>query len=111
MDSTQSRKDAEDLQHLGYVQELLREMGGFSSFAVSFSVISILTGATQLYGYGLSHGGPLQLTFGWLLVSFFTLAVALAMAELASAYPTAGACYHWSHIWGGRGMGWLTASL
>ena len=81
---SQIELDVRDLQKLGYVQELFREMGGFSNFAVSFSVISILTGATQLYGYGLSHGGPLQMSLGWLLVSFFTMLVALAMAELAS---------------------------
>ena len=102
-------QDAADLQKLGYAQELLRGMGGFSNFAVSFSVISILTGATQLYGYGLQHGGPLQMSAGWLVVSFFTMMVALSMAELASAYPTAGALYHWSCILGGRGLGWFTA--
>ncbi len=94
---------------MGYAQELLRDMGGFSNFALSFSIISILTGAIQLYGYGLRHGGPLQMSAGWLLVSFFTLTVALAMAELASAYPTAGALYHWSSFLGGRALGWFTA--
>jgi len=84
-------------------------MGGFSSFALSFSVISILTGATQLYGYGLQHGGPIEFSLGWLLVSVFTLAIALSMAELASSYPTAGALYHWSSFLGGRGLGWFTA--
>ena len=105
----QLKQDAHDLKRFGYAQELLREMGGFSSFAISFSVISILTGAIQLYGYGLAHGGPLQIMGGWLLVSFFTLFVALSMAELASAYPTAGALYHWSSFLGGRGIGWFTA--
>ncbi|MDE2142542.1 MAG: amino acid permease [Elusimicrobia bacterium] len=102
-------QDARDLEKMGYVQELLRGMGGFSSFAVSFSVISILTGAIQLYGYGLQHGGPLQMSLGWLVVSFFTMAVALSMAELASAYPTAGALYHWASFLGGRELGWFTA--
>lgn len=105
----QLEQDAKDLQKMGYAQELLRDMGGFSNFAISFSVISILTGATQLFGYGLQHGGPLQMSAGWLLVSFFTMLVALSMAELASAYPTAGALYHWSSFLGGRAMGWFTA--
>lgn len=107
----QNDQDAKDLAKMGYAQELLRDMGGFSNFAISFSVISILTGATQLFGYGLQHGGPLQMSLGWLLVSFFTMAVALSMAELASAYPTAGALYHWSSFLGGRAMGWFTACL
>src|SRR4051794_758805 len=97
---TQLESDAADLKKIGYVQELLRDMGGFSSFALSFSVVSIITGITQLYGYGFQHGGPLQLTFGWILVSIFTMSVALSMAELASAFPTAGALYHWSSILG-----------
>lgn len=105
----QQEQDAKDLRRMGYAQELLRDMGGFSNFAISFSVISILTGATQLFGYGLQHGGPLQMSAGWLLVSFFTMLVALSMAELASAYPTAGALYHWSSFLGGRAMGWFTA--
>lgn len=105
----QQEQDAKDLQKMGYAQELLRDMGGFSNFAISFSIISILTGATQLFGYGLQHGGPLQMSAGWLLVSFFTMFVALSMAELASAYPTAGALYHWSSFLGGRAMGWFTA--
>jgi len=66
----QKDRDAEDLQKLGYVQELLRDMGGFSNFAVSFSVVSILTGATQLYGYGLNHGGP-NSNVRWLVLGFF----------------------------------------
>lgn len=102
-------QDARDLQKMGYTQELLRKLGGFSNFAVSFSVISILTGATQLYGYGLQHGGPLQMSLGWTLVSLFTMTVALSMAELASAYPTAGALYHWATYLGGKRIGWFTA--
>jgi amino acid transporter len=47
--------------------------------------------------------------WGWILVGFFTLIVSLAMAELASAYPTAGALYHWSSFLGGRTVGWFTA--
>ncbi|MBI5245807.1 MAG: amino acid permease [Elusimicrobia bacterium] len=105
----QHEQDAQDLKKMGYAQELLRDMGGFSNFAISFSIISILTGAIQLYGYGLQHGGPLQMSVGWLVVSLFTMAVALSMAELASAYPTAGALYHWSSFLGGKGLGWFTA--
>jgi amino acid transporter len=37
--------------------------------------------------------------------------VALAMAELASAFPTAGALYHWSALLGGPAWGWATAML
>ncbi|HVE70321.1 MAG TPA: amino acid permease [Thermoanaerobaculia bacterium] len=103
--------DEEYLKSLGYRQQLLREMGGFSNFAVSFSIISILTGAVLLYGYGLKFAGPIVNSVGWPIVSLFTLAVAASMAEIASAYPTAGGLYYWSLKLGGRGWGWLTAWL
>ena len=103
------RRDEEDLSRLGYAQQLLREMGGFSNFAISFSVISILTGAVLLYGYGLKLAGPIINTVGWPIVSLFTLAVATSMAELASLYPTAGGLYFWAFRLGGRGWAFTTA--
>jgi amino acid transporter len=105
----QRERDTHQLRRLGYVQQLLREMGGFSNFALSFSVISILTGAVTLYGYGLQQGGPLVMSLGWPLVAVMTLPVAMSLAQLASAYPTAGALYHWSSIFGGTGWGFFTA--
>lgn len=107
----QIQQDARDLERLGYAQQLFREMGGFSNFAISFSIISILTGAVLLFGYGLKFAGPIINTVGWPVVSLFTLCVAASMAELASAYPTAGGLYYWSLRLGGRGWGWVTAWL
>jgi len=105
------RQDVLDLHRLGYAQQLFREMGGFSNFAISFSIISVLTGAVLLFGYGLKLAGPIVNSVGWPVVSLFTLAVAASMAELASAYPTAGGLYFWAHRLGGRGWGWVTAWL
>jgi amino acid transporter len=84
-------------------------MGGFSNFAISFSIISILTGAILLYGYGLGFAGPIINTYGWPLVSLFVLCIAASMAELASAYPTAGGLYFWAHRLGGHKWAWVTA--
>ena len=91
-DASPSR-DVQDLGRFGYAQELFRSMGGFSNFAISFSIISILTGAVTLYGYGLEMGGPLEMTLGWPVATLFTLLLASSMAELCSAYPTSGAMY------------------
>jgi amino acid transporter len=103
--------DAAQLQRLGYAQQLLREMGGFSNFAVSFSIISILTGAVTLYGHGLRFGGPFVMAVGWPLVAVMTLLVAASLAQLASSFPTAGALYHWSAMLGGPRVGFFTAWL
>jgi hypothetical protein len=61
-------QDAHEPGRLGYAQELFRTMGGFSNFAISFSIISILTGAVTLFGYGFEMGGPLQMSLGWRLI-------------------------------------------
>jgi amino acid transporter len=107
----QLEADEDQLRKLGYAQQLLRDMGGFSNFAVSFSIISILTGAVTLYGHGLGFGGPLVMSVGWPLVAVMTLAVAASLAQLASSFPTAGALYHWAAMLGGPGVGFFTAWL
>jgi amino acid transporter len=103
--------DSRQLARLGYPQELLRRLGGFSSFAIGFSVISVVTGIASTFGDALAAGGPAGPGLGWPLVACGTLVVALAMAELASAFPTAGALYHWACLLGGSSWGWATAML
>lgn len=88
--------DTEQLHQLGYAQELRRGMRTFSNFAVSFTIISILSGCLTLFGFGMNTGGPAVMTLGWLVVGFFVTLVALGMAEVASSYPTAGGLYYWS---------------
>jgi len=88
--------DERRLHELGYAQELNRTMSGFSNFAVSFTIISILSGCLTLYGTGMADGGPAMITWGWPLVGLMTLIVGLSMAEVCSSYPTAGGLYYWS---------------
>ena len=88
--------DEEELHRLGYAQELRRRMSGFSNFAVSFTIISILSGCLTLYGTGMTDGGPVIITWGWPFVGVMTLFVGLAMAEVCSSFPTAGGLYYWS---------------
>jgi amino acid transporter len=113
---TQSRddviqQDIADLHKLGYAQELYRSMGGFSNFAISFSIISILTGAVILYDYGLAWAGTAAVMIGWPLITVFVLAIAASMGEIASAYPTAGGLYYWASRMKNKNWGWWTAWL
>src|SRR6476469_6426450 len=101
-------RDTERLHALGYAQELRRSMGGFSNFAISFTIISILSGTLTLYGTGLNYGGPVMEAYGWPIVSVFVLIVGLGMAEIASKYPTAGGLYYWASKLGGPVWGWFT---
>ncbi|KAK3388263.1 amino acid permease-domain-containing protein [Sordaria brevicollis] len=88
--------DESRLAQFGYKQELDRDWGLAHNFGVSFSIISVITGLTTLFSYGLSTGGPAVMSISWLVVSFFTLLVATAMAEIVSAIPTSGGPYFWS---------------
>jgi amino acid transporter len=94
--STGSSRDTERLHQLGYAQELRRGMKTFSNFAVSFTIISILSGCLTLFGFAMNTGGPAVMTLGWLFVGAFVIVVALGMAEVASSYPTAGGLYYWA---------------
>jgi amino acid transporter len=95
-DGGKQSKDVQRLHELGYAQELRRGMRTFSNFAVSFTIISILSGCLTLFYFAMNVGGPAVMTLGWLVVGFFVLMVALGMAEVASSYPTAGGLYYWA---------------
>ncbi len=107
-EATTPSDDERRLAELGYKQELARSWSGFSNFAISFTIVSILTGGLASYGIGLANGGPITMAWGWPLVSVMVLFVGLAMAELASAYPTSGGLYWWASELGGPVWGWFT---
>ena len=101
-------QDIKRLHGMGYAQELFRAMGGFSNFAISFTIISVLSGCLTLFYAGITTSGFAAGSIGWPLVTVFVVIVALGMAELASAYPTAGGLYFWASKLGGAGWGWFT---
>ncbi|HLJ01792.1 MAG TPA: amino acid permease [Solirubrobacteraceae bacterium] len=101
-------QDEQRLAELGYKQELRRGWSGFSNFAISFSIISILAGCFTTYGQAWINGGPVAISIGWPLISIMILLVAFSMSELASAMPTAGGIYYWASKLGGPGWGWFT---
>ncbi|KAJ1271070.1 hypothetical protein BS78_06G100700 [Paspalum vaginatum] len=93
------------LNELGYKQELRREMTLFKTLAISFSTMTLFTGITPLYGSSLQYAGPASLVWGWVVVSFFTWFVGIAMAEICSSFPTTGSLYFWAAhlagpVWG-----------
>jgi amino acid transporter len=101
-------EDERTLHKLGYAQELFRAMGGFQNFAISFTIISILAGCLTSYYIAFESGGPIAVTWGWLLIGLFSTIISLAMAEIASAFPTAGGLYYWASKLGSPGWGWAT---
>src|SRR6195256_2450536 len=101
-------EDEQLLAELGYKQELERSWGGFTNFAISFSIISILAGCFTNFFAAWNNGGPGMVSIGWPVVSAFILIIALCMAEVVSAMPTAGGIYYWASKLGGPSWGWFT---
>src|SRR5207245_2529357 len=100
--------DERQLAHLGYKQELTRAWSGFTNFAISFTIISVLAGTFTTFGQAWNAGGPLAISIGWPVICIFVLLVAVSMSELTSAFPTAGGPYWWAHRLGGAGWSWFT---
>src|SRR5690242_9465858 len=104
-------EDEEHLAKLGYKQELARSWSGFSNFAISFSIISILAGCLTTYGAGISNGGPVSISWSWPIISVFILIIGFTMSELVSAMPTSGGIYYWASKLGGPAAGFFTGWL
>ena len=103
--------DERRLAELGYKQELKRNWSGFSNFAISFSIISILAGCFTTFGQAWNNGGPIAISIGWPLISAFILIIGFCMSELVSAYPTSGGIYWWASKLGGAKAGYYTGWL
>ena len=87
--------------------------------------MSVLTGVVGGFDLGAEFGGPVVQVYGevdlalvlalrtmtpsrlacpagWIAVCFFSMFVAVSMAEICSSYPTAGGLYYWSAQLAGR---------
>jgi amino acid transporter len=105
---TQVKEDLQRLHEMGYRQELSRAWSGFTNFAISFTIISVLAGTFTTFGQAWLYGGPIAISIGWPVICIFVLMVAVSMSELTSAFPTAGGPYWWSARLGGPGWSWFT---
>ncbi|WP_194892070.1 amino acid permease [Catenulispora pinisilvae] len=109
-----AQHDEDLLRRIGVQPVLARRMTGFGNFAISFSIISILSGCMTLFGYGMGTGGPAVMIWGWIGVGALVLLVGLGLAEVTSAYPTAGALFFMAEKLGGtrgRAWSWVTGWL
>lgn len=104
-------EDEKHLAKLGYRQDLNRSWSGFSNFAISFSIISILAGCFTNFGAGFNNGGPISISWSWPILGIFILIIGFTMSELVSAYPTSGGIYWWASKLGGPAAGFFTGWL
>src|SRR6186997_215173 len=110
-DDQHLRDDEKHLAKLGYSQDLHRSWSGFSNFAISFSIISILAGCFTNFGAGFNNGGPISISWSWPILGVFILIIGFTMSELVSAYPTSGGIYWWASKLGGAKAGFFTGWL
>jgi amino acid transporter len=94
----------------GYKQEFERVIGGFASFALSFSNASVTTGTfLAIAGIFAIAGGAGVWVF--LVNAVLMLFVGLVYATLAARFPLAGLEYQWgtrlTNPWVGSMLGWL----
>ncbi|KAI6152263.1 amino acid/polyamine transporter I [Pisolithus tinctorius] len=92
-----AKRDEELLAQLGYKQQLKREFTPLEVFGVAFNVIGLFPSFASVLVYAIPNGGPAAMVWGWAVASIFILCIALSIAELASAAPTAGGIYFWTH--------------
>ena len=86
-------------------------MSKFSNFAISFSIICILSGGINSFARRPHRSAAPEPASAGSWAARVSAIFALAMAQIASAYPTAGGLYHWGSILGNRFSGWVTAWL
>ncbi|KAJ5236823.1 hypothetical protein N7489_006914 [Penicillium chrysogenum] len=81
------------LARIGYKQELRREFSKWSTVSYAISILGILGSVPATFGAPLSAGGPATAVWCWLIGSCMAMCIGSSVAELVSAYPTAGGMY------------------
>ncbi|RDH38237.1 amino acid/polyamine transporter I [Aspergillus welwitschiae] len=93
--------DSQLLAKMGYKQELRRQYSTVQIFAVAFSIMGLVPSIASTLSFSLP-AGPAGMIWGWFTASILIFFVGLALADMASAMPTAGGLYWWTHYFAGK---------
>lgn len=96
--SDADKTDALELEAAGYTQAMPRQFSIWSLGALSFTMTCTWLGSGASIGTGLAEASGAGALWSLLVAGVMTLLVSAGMAELASAYPVAGAQYYWSFM-------------
>src|SRR5919197_5318925 len=83
-------EDVRRLHELGYRQELARAWSGFTNFAISFTIISVLAGTFTTFAFAWQNGGPIAASIGWTVLCAFVLVGGVSMGGVTAPYPPPG---------------------
>ncbi|KAK8152535.1 amino acid permease, variant [Phyllosticta citrichinensis] len=81
------------LARMGYAQELRREFTQWSTVSYAISILGVLGSVPATFGSPITAGGPATAVWAWFIGSTMAMCMARSVAELVSAYPTAGGMY------------------
>lgn len=99
IDAISATSDKQVLAEIGYKQELKREFSTLQIFGVAFSIMGLLPSIASTMDGGL-YAGAVGLNWGWFVAGGLILSVGIALGELSSSIPTAGAvyvaCFQWA---------------
>ena len=89
------RLDTAELARFGYPQKLSRAFGAYSSFALSFSMITITTTVFTLFSSPFQQMGGIGIWL-WIPVTLGVIPLTLVYAHLSARLPVTGYAYQWS---------------
>ncbi|KAJ5033572.1 uncharacterized protein L3040_008684 [Drepanopeziza brunnea f. sp. 'multigermtubi'] len=81
------------LNKIGYTQDLSRHFTKWSTLSYAISILGVLGSVPATFGSPLALGGPASSVWAWLFGSLMASCISSSVAELVSAYPTAGGMY------------------
>ncbi|KDQ58795.1 hypothetical protein JAAARDRAFT_193315 [Jaapia argillacea MUCL 33604] len=86
-------EEDERLRQLGIRRELRKEFTNFTTLSFALGILGCSASIASTFNTPLLLGGPATAIWAWFLGCFGCLAIAASVAELVSAYPTAGGIY------------------
>lgn len=90
--------DQEELEAVGYKQEMPRQFSAFGLMTLSFALSCTWNGVGSSLGTALIEGSTSGAIWSLPVAGLLTFITSAGMAELASAFPVAGAQYYWSFM-------------
>ena len=107
--------DAMLAERMGHKSEFAREFKSFSTISYAFAIMGLVSSVATTFNSPFTLGGPASTVWTWFMGSCFNMTLGLAIAELVSAYPSAGGLYSASGLLVPRGqrawVAWLTGWL
>ncbi|KAK3683065.1 hypothetical protein LTR37_020603 [Vermiconidia calcicola] len=100
------------LAQLGHAQSFERQFSRWTMLGLAFAILNSWTALAASLSLALPSGGPIAVIWGLVTAGICNLSLAASLAELLSAFPTAGGQYHWAAMISPpslkRGISWIT---